>query len=97
MTKERDVAVKVVDKLICSGAMDELVAASLETILEDNFEELEKLSKKPYLEAHHWQDYADCLTVGNACVRLLQYLSTSRYDTEQQRLNEFSLKIQELY
>jgi hypothetical protein len=97
MTKERDVATKVVDNLISSGALDEIVVGVLETVLEDNFAELEKLSKKKYLEAHHWQDYTDCLTTGRACVKLLQYFTTSRYDTETVRLNEFSIRLEEVF
>jgi hypothetical protein len=97
MTKEKDVVSSIVEKLINNGAMDEIVLAVLESSLETNFEELEKLSNRKYLEAHHWQDYADCLQYAHACLKVLRHFSVSNYEEEQVRANRYSIKIEELY
>lgn len=97
MLREREVLTNIVDKLINTGAMDELVVAVLEDALESNFEELEKLTQRKYLEAHHWQDYADCITFSQACIKVLRYFTTDNYEAEQVLANRYSLKITELY
>ena len=97
MTREKDVVASIVEKLINNGAMDEIVLAVLESSLETNFEELERLSQRKYLEAHHWQDYADCLQYVHSCIKVLRCFSVSYYTEEQERANEYSLKIEELY
>ena len=97
MTREKDAVTSIVEKLINNGAMDEIVLAVLESSLETNFEELEKLSQRKYLEAHHWQDYADCLQYVHSCIKVLRYFSMNDYTEEQVRANEYSLKIEELY
>jgi hypothetical protein len=97
MTREKDAVASIVEKLIDNGAMDEIVLAVLESSLETNFEELEKLSQRKYLEAHHWQDYADCLQYAHSCIKVLRCFSVDYYTEEQVRANEYSLKIEELY
>lgn len=97
MLKEREVLTNIVDKLINTGAMDELVLAVLEDALETSFEELERLSAKKYLEAHHWQDYADNLQFVHSCIKVLRYFSVDYYDAEQVKANEYSLKLEEIY
>jgi hypothetical protein len=97
MTREKDVVASIVEKLINNGAMDEIVLAVLESSLETTFEELERLSQRKYLEAHHWQDYADCLQYVHSCIKVLRCFSVNDYTEEQVRANEYSLKIEELY
>jgi hypothetical protein len=96
MTREKDLVAPIVEKLINNGAMDEIVVAVLESSLETNFEELEKLSQRKYLEAHHWQDYADCLQYVHSCIKVLRCFSVDYYTEEQDRANYYSLKIEEL-
>lgn len=87
----------IVKRLIDNGTMDELVVAVLEDALESNFEELEKLTQRKYLEAHHWQDYADCITFVQGCLKVLRYFTVDNYEAEQVKANNYSLKLMELY
>jgi hypothetical protein len=93
MTKEAQIVTEIVTKLIHNGAIDELVAAVIESSLESNLEELEKLSNKPYLQPHHWQDYADCLVSGRAFIATLRYFTVNDYLEEEFALNKYSEKL----
>jgi inorganic pyrophosphatase len=94
MTREKEMLTGIVHKMIDNGVLDEIVAAVLESSLQDNLEDLEDLSKKQYLEAHHWQDYAECLSVGRALVRCLQYFTINNYEAETVKLNKYSLALE---
>jgi hypothetical protein len=94
MNKEEELLTDMVRKLIHNGVIDELVAAALESSLQTNFDELEALSKRRYLEAHHWQDYADCLTFSRACIQVLRYFTVNDYLTESKTLKEYSVKLE---
>lgn len=87
----------IVKRLIDNGTMDELVVAVLEDALDTNFQDLEKLSQRKYLEAHHWQDYADCITFAQACIKVLRYFTVDNYEAEQVKANQYSMKLVELY
>lgn len=87
----------IVKRLIDNGTMDELVAAVLEDALESNFQDLEKLTQRKYLEAHHWQDYADCITFSQACIKVLRYFTIDNYEAEQVKANHYAMKLMELY
>lgn len=95
--KEEDVIGVIVKKLIDNGAIDELVVATLESALDTAFWDLEHLCNKEYLQAHHWQDYADNLQFAHSCIKVLRYFSLNEYTEEQVKANQYSLKIEELY
>jgi hypothetical protein len=97
MNREPEVVAQIVEKIINNGVLDELVVASLENALDLAFEDLERLSNKKYLEAHHWQDYAENLQFAHSCIKVLRWFSCVMYDQEQVRANQYSLKIEELY
>lgn len=96
-SKETKVVTKLVRKLIDNSAIDEVVLAVVESALDSVFDDLATLSKRKYLEAHHWQDYLECLQNGKAFIRTLQYFSTNWYEKEQKLLDEYGLKLQEYY
>lgn len=97
MDREREAVETLVTSIINNGVIDELVVASLENALDLAFEDLERLSNKKYLEAHHWQDYAENLQFAHSCIKVLRWFSCVMYDQEQVRANQYSLKIEELY
>lgn len=97
MNREEGVVYKIVQRLIDDGTLDELVLGVLEGSLEAAFEELETLSNKAYLQAHHWQDYADNLQFARASLVVLRYYSTDGYEVEQRRVSGYSLKLEEFY
>lgn len=97
MNREPEVVAQIVEKIINNGVLDELVVASLENALDLAFEDLERLSNKKYLEAHHWQDYAENLQFAHSCIKVLRWFSCVMYDQEQVKANQYSLKIEELY
>lgn len=97
MNREPEVVAQIVEKIINNGVLDELVVASLENALDLAFEDLERLSNKKYLEAHHWQDYAENLQFAHSCIKVLRWFTCVMYDQEQVRANQYSLKIEELY
>ena len=94
MTREKELLAGIVNKLIDNGVLDEIVAAVLESALDDNLDELEALSDKPYLQAHHWQDYVDSLTAAKAMVRVLRYFTINDYLSEESQLNQYSTKLE---
>jgi hypothetical protein len=97
MDREREAVETLVASIINNGVIDDLVVAALENALDTAFEELERLSKRKYLEAHHWQDYAENLQFAHSCIKVLRSFSVSHYDQEQVKANQYSLKIEELY
>lgn len=97
MDREREAVETLVTSIINNGVIDELVVASLENALDSSFEELERLSKRKYLEAHHWQDYAENLQFAHSCIKVLRWFSINHYDQEQVKANQYSLKLQEIY
>lgn len=97
MDREREAVETLVTSIINNGVIDELVVASLENALDSAFEDLERLSKKKYLEAFHWQDYAENLQFAHSCIKVLRWFSINHYDQEQVKANQYSLKIEELY
>lgn len=97
MDREREAVETLVASIINNGVIDDLVVAALENALDTAFEELERLSKRKYLEAHHWQDYAENLQFAHSCIKVLRSFSVSQYDQEQVKANQYSLKIEELY
>lgn len=97
MDREREAVETLVASIINNGVIDDLVVAALENALDSSFEELERLSKRKYLEAHHWQDYAENLQFVHSCIKVLRWFSINHYDQEQVRANQYSLKIEELY
>ena len=97
MNREPEVVAQIVEKIINNGVLDELVVATLENALDLAFEDLERLSNKKYLEAHHWQDYAENLQFAHSCIKVLRWFTCVMYDQEQVRANQYSLKIEELY
>jgi hypothetical protein len=97
MNREPEVVAQIVEKIINNGVLDELVVASLENALDLAFEDLERLSNKKYLEAHHWQDYAENLQFAHSCIKVLRWFTCVMYDQEQVKANQYSLKIEELY
>jgi hypothetical protein len=96
MSREQETLTGIVKSLIDNGAMDQIVIAVLEDALETALEDLDKLSRKEYLQAHQWQDYADSLQFSHACIKVLRYFSLDGYESEQYRVDEFSLLLQEL-
>ena len=96
MNREPEVVAQIVEKIINNGVLDELVVASLENALDLAFEDLERLSNKKYLEAHHWQDYAENLQFAHSCIKVLRWFTCVMYDQEQVKANQYSLKIEEL-
>lgn len=96
MTKEKEVIGRIVTKWVESGAADEIVVAILETSLEDNLAELERLNQRKYLEAHHWQDYADCLTASKSMVRVLQYFTVNHYYEEENLVHYYAQRLEVL-
>lgn len=96
MSRERDTLTGIVKSLINNGTMDQIVIAVLEDALEAALMDLDRLSKKEYLQAHQWQDYADNLQFSHACIKVLRYFSLDGYESEQSRVDEFSLLLQEL-
>jgi hypothetical protein len=97
MNREEGTVYKIVKRLIDDGTLDELVMGVLEGSLEAAFEELEALSKKTFLQAHHWQDYADNLQFARASLVVLRYYSVDGYEAEQRRVSGYSLKLEEFY
>lgn len=97
MNREPEVVAQIVEKIINNGVLDELVVASLENALDLAFEDLERLSNKKYLEAHHWQDYAENLQFAHSCIKVLRWFTCVMYDQEQVKANQYSLKIEELH
>jgi len=97
MSREEPVVYKIVKRLIDDGTLDELVMGVIEGSLDSAFEELEALSNKAYLQAHHWQDYADNLQFARASLVVLRYYSTDSYEAEQRRVSGYSLKLEEFY
>ncbi len=97
MNREPEVVAQIVEKIINNGVLDELVVASLENALDLAFEDLERLSNKKYLEAHHWQDYAENLQFAHSCIKVLRWFTCVMYDQEQVKANQYSLKFQEIY
>lgn len=96
MSREQETLTGIVKSLIDNGTMDQIVIAVLEDALDTALEDLDKLSKREYLQAHQWQDYADNLQFSHACIKVLRYFSLDGYESEQYRVDEFSLLLQEL-
>lgn len=96
MSKEEKLLGGIVKKLVDNGALDELVVAVLEGALEGALEDLDKLTKRPYMEAHHWMNYVDGIRFSRAAIRVLQYFSTNYYDKEQTLVDQYALKIEEV-
>lgn len=97
MNREPEVVAQIVEKIINNGVLDELVVASLENALDLAFEDLERLSNKKYLEAHHWQDYAENLQFAHSCIKVLRWFTCVMYDQEQVKANQYSLKLETIY
>lgn len=97
MTREREAIETLIVSIINNGVIDDLVVAALETSLDSAFEELERLSKKKYLEAYHWQDYAENLQFAHSCIKILRWFSCDLYDEQQVKANQYSLKLEEIY
>lgn len=97
MTREREAIETLIVSIINNGVIDDLVVAALETSLDSAFEELERLSKKKYLEAHHWQDYAENLQFAHSCIKVLRWFSCDLYDEQQVKANQYSLKLETIY
>jgi len=96
ISKEEKLLGGIVKKLVDNGTLDDLVVAVLEGALEDALEDLDKLTKKPYMEAHHWMDYVNGIRFSRAAIRVLQYFSTHYYDKEQTLVDQYSLKVEEI-
>lgn len=96
MTKEKEALTHLVKRLLDDGSVDTLVVAVLESSLEDALADLERLSDKKYLEAHHCQDFVEGLSFANACLKVLRWFSLNRYDSEQLAVNKYTMKIQEV-
>lgn len=97
MTREREAIETLIVSIINNGVIDDLVVAALETSLDSAFEELERLSKKKYLEAYHWQDYAENLQFAHSCIKVLRWFSCDLYDEQQVKANQYSLKLETIY
>lgn len=96
MTREHEVLTSLVKSLIDNGTLDQIVIAVLEDALDSAFQEMGKICQRKYLEAHHWQDYADSLQFAHACIKVLRYFSLDGYEKEDQIAKEYSLCIEEL-
>jgi hypothetical protein len=94
MRKEEELLGNIVKKLIHNGALDHLVAAVIEDSLGDCLESLEKLCQRKYLEAHHWQDYADALSAADAMIRVLQYFAGNLYIEEENKVHYYSQRLE---
>lgn len=97
MTREREAVETLISSIINNGVLDDLVVAALETSLDSAFDELEHLSKKKYLEAHHWQDYAENLQYAHSCIKVLRWFSCDLYDEQQVKANRYSLQLEGIY
>lgn len=97
MTREREAIETLIVSIINNGVIDDLVVAALETSLDSAFEELERLSKKKYLEAYHWQDYAENLQFAHSCIKVLRWFSCDLYDEQQVKANRYSLQLEGIY
>ena len=96
MTKEHEVLTKLVKSMIDNGTLDQIVIAVLEDSLDSAFQDMGRICQRKYLEAHHWQDYADSLQFAHACIKVLRYFSLDDYEKEGQIAKEYSLRIEEL-
>lgn len=96
MTREHEVLTSLVKSLIDNGTLDQIVIAVLEDALDSAFKDMERLCQRKYLEAHHWQDYADSLVFAHACIKVLRYFSIDDYEQEDSIAKGYSLRIEEL-
>lgn len=94
MNKEEKAIHGIVSRIIRDGTMDGLIIASLERELEQCLLDLQKKCQKKYLEVHHWMDYQNSVEMARACIRVLQYYTTSRYETELEATDKFSLRVE---
>ena len=96
MNKEEKAIHGIVSRIIRDGTMDGLIVASLERELEQCLIDLQKKCEKKSLEVHHWMSYQNSVEFARACIRILQYYTTSKYETELEATNKFSLKIEKV-
>ena len=94
--REEEAVFTIVKKMLDNGAIDELVIATLESALNTAFDELRNLESRPYLEPHHWQDWADSVEFAFAAIKVLQYFSTDQYESELEEALHYSKELRVL-
>ncbi len=94
MNKEEKAIQGIVSRIIRDGTLDGLIVASLERELEQFLIDLQRMCEKKSLEVHHRIDYQNSVEMARACIRVLQYYTTSKYETKLEATDKFSLRVE---
>ena len=96
MNIDKEDVAKKVDDFLYSDLADELVVAILKRSYESVVADLERLYKLE-LDGGAWTDYSELLTYARSVIFVLRWFTTNKYTEEVVKLNQYSLKIEELY
>lgn len=84
---------EVLDGLLNSEAMDDLVAYRLQLSLENTLTSLERLAEIKNLTPYQWEDYIDHLQYGRGLVTVLQWFTMDDQTEATVELNKHSIRL----
>ena len=85
---------EILDGLLNSDAMDDLVAYRLRLSLETSIETLERLSKLSDLSPYQYEDFTDTLRYARALTTVLEWFTTDEMLDTLVELNRYSLRLE---
>lgn len=93
---DNELAKDILSTFVHSDVGDAIVVRALRSSMDAAFnylEEIERLS----MPDHLFQDYIDNITFIRSCINVLQWYTVDSFDADLIRVNQHSLKLEEVY
>jgi hypothetical protein len=87
---------EMVKEIVYSDFADEIIIYRLESVVEDCFDYMNKIGNMTNNQ-HLFEDYHDNLMMARACVQVLQWFSIKDYHETTVKVNQYSLKFEEMF